>query len=51
MLMFWSVHTLYHQHNHFLGIPNERESVCVRKREKGNQKDVVCTVSVTRPLV
>lgn len=36
MHMFLSVHTLNRQHNHFLGIPFERqrELVCARGREK-----------------
>ncbi len=34
MHMFLSVHTLNHQHNHFLGIPFERE------RER--QRELVC---------
>lgn len=58
--MFLSTRTINQQHNHFLGIPcasreqgsqTERPSVCwKRRRRAGNQKDMLFTVSVTRPL-
>lgn len=58
--MFLSTRTINQQHNHFLGIPwasrergsqTERPSVCwERRRRAGNQKDMLFTVCVTRPL-
>lgn len=54
MHMLLCVHTLNHQHNHFLGIPFERQRefvcVCEREQKKGNQEDMGVTVCVTRPL-